>query len=185
MKTKVFKKGNNKGFTLVELLISLVVIALIIGLLVAFFGNPLSKSNSDSAAISVMDDMRQFCQAEAQYYDKKGTGITALSNFVSAGLFPKTGAVPTPNAHAVSVAGTAYTLDTTTFADITGKVQSTAVLTNVPDAVCKSFNRQFGSNSVNPIGDAIAAGFSASQDPQCFATGTADTNTIVKFLDKP
>lgn len=109
------RKTNQKGFTLVELMVGLMVVGLIAALLVGIFGNPLKTASTSKAATQIEDQTRSVLDGANMFYTQKTQEIVSLNDLVDSTKMNPTAltAIPSPPI-AASATGTAltYTLDT-------------------------------------------------------------------------
>jgi|GEM_PF-3059100 prepilin peptidase-dependent len=125
--------NKKKGFTLVELVIVIAVIAILAGVMIATFSNVVDKANKSADLQEVKSSL------DAEYYDfiaegqlptvlsVDGNDFVAFSNEIAA-----------PSAKSVETATTTTTTETiTTYYDATGKTVTVAEDANVPDTAVK------------------------------------------------
>ena len=108
-------KRNQKGFTLVELMVGLMVVGLIASLLVGIFGNPLKTASTSKAATQIEDQTRSVLDGANMFYTQKTQEITSLNDLVDSSKMNPTAltAIPSPPI-AASASGSAltYSLET-------------------------------------------------------------------------
>ena len=177
---------NQKGFTLVEMLIVLVLIGLAVSMMVGIFGNPFANASIDSAATRVIDDLRSIEGAAQAYKVKEGTTPTKIisatptdSTLVSKGYLKL---APTPPSPITS--GTNYAWDTTgvtAFGASNTTADTVATLLLAGDAssdICKAINKAANGTDALPT--------SATPDPakniQCVGTSAPYTAIIPIFV---
>ncbi len=166
-----------KGFTLLELLIIIVVIALVAMLLFGYLGNPLSSTSVQSAAIQIADNMRTLDESWNRYYAEKTAEPDSIDTLVSTGVL-KAKPIPPSSAKKSGYSGTYdYTSDTTTY-NISGTaaVDTVIKLVGITDDVCKKINHLYaGAEENSSIPTAITNG----KNIQCYSDGN---NNVVLAL---
>jgi prepilin-type N-terminal cleavage/methylation domain-containing protein len=163
-KNAATRMQNQKGFTLVEMLIVLVLIGLAVALMVGIFGNPFSNASIDSAATRVIDDLRSIEGAAQAYKVKEAATPADIAALVTKGYL-KTTPVP-PSA----LSGSTYTMALGTYK--TSGEDMIATLDKVKDDICKAINKaSYGTEE-------ILSGVAATKNIQCYGT-VADQNTAL------
>ena len=143
------KKKNNKGFTLVELVIAIAILAILVGLLAPQYTKYVEKSRK-SADASNMDEMVK----AVQVYAADGSNNIAV----------KTGET--------NIAGTISIGETTVTVDGDAKTAFEAALNEfAPDyAKVKLKSKQWGANPTATITVDKDGGVKVSYEPEAFAT---------------
>lgn len=152
---------NQKGFTLLELLIVIVVLALIITTGYSYIKNSYQDSTEAVMAINIASHEKDIVNAFKLYQHRKGTNPTNIAELVSEALLMT---IPKPPTNSQSTAGD-YTLNTNRTLEGTSYI--TVELTNVKDNICKKINA------------------SAGLDPATYGPGktTTTTNAITTCFD--
>ncbi len=161
---------NEKGFTLLELLIVIIVLALIAVLLFSFLGNPLQKTSVQSSAVQIADNLRVLDEAWNQYYVSKTTEPASIDAIVTEGIL-KAKPEPPSAAKKSGYSGTfAYTVDTTNY-NLGGSTTKDTVilLEGITDDVCKKINHLYAGAGEN---DAIPNAVTTGKSIQCYNDGT-------------
>ena len=162
------KQRNNKGFTLVEMLVMLGVVGLIAGILFGVMGNVFGDSSVKAAAVQSADGARQINDGMQNYQAQKSAKAD-LATVVSSGMLTALPTVPT-------ALGTSWTLDTTTF------TPKTILTLSVPDAqiaVCQKINEMYAGLAEGAAVPATwGAGTVAGKDLAC--TGAAGAYKLHK-----
>jgi prepilin-type N-terminal cleavage/methylation domain-containing protein len=125
---------DNRGFTLVEVLVMLAVIGLITGVLFGVMGNVFGDSSTKAAAIQISDGIRQISDGAQNYQAQKSMQAANPGTLITAGLLNSMPPVP-------SAVGTTWAAAWGTDASRSGKKLMTLSVTN--DAVCQKVNELF------------------------------------------
>lgn len=155
---------NNKGFTLVEMLVVLALVAVVAGLAFSVMGDTFSDSSIKAAATKVGDDMRQVSDASKNYQAQKASNAAATSDLVTGGYLTM---MPSPPSQS---GGGSYVWDTATYTNTWKTAAADTVVTynmNNKDSVCKKINELFNGAAE---GAAIPAAIDGTKDMQCFGT---------------
>ena len=168
---KLQQLRNQKGFTLIELMIALVVVGFIVTVLVAAFSNPIREASVNQAATKIGDDMRMFDEMAQRFTLNTTTQAGALASLVGAAYFKTLPVAPT------QASPNSYALDTATYTNTWGTVAADTVvtLTNVSNLVCQRVNEMYAGDA--PAA-AIPAAVRANLGLQCFGAG-ANNNTVL------
>ena len=169
-KQKVSGLRNQKGFTLVEMLIVLVLIGLAVALMVGIFGNPFANASIDSTATRVIDDLRSIEGAAQSYKAKEAATPADLNALVTKGylkLVP-TAPAPIPNTNS-------YTWTTTGVTAFGGTGTDTVVtLGGINLDICTAINKAAYGAAASA---AIPTSVDGTKNIQCY--GSADPYTAV------
>jgi prepilin-type N-terminal cleavage/methylation domain-containing protein len=163
---------NNKGFTLVEMLVILLIIGVIVAVLVGIMGNPVTQATVDGAVAKTGDDMRSLKDAMDLYAIKGNTidTTTTFADLVTAGIITQ---VLVPSKNASTLTPLVYALNSARV-DYGGVNRDLTIeLTLVKDTVCNGFNEKYGAGTAT-----IESAFDGAKGAHCFGTVT-DQNTIV------
>lgn len=167
---------NQKGFTLVEMLIVLVLIGLAVSLMVGIFGNPFATASIDSTATRVIDDLRSIEGAAQSYKAKEAATPADLNALVTKGylkLVP-TAPAPIPDSNKYAWATTGYTaFGTPTAAD------TVVTLGGITDDICKAINKAAYGAAADA---AIPTAVDGAKNIQCFTSGSSNTALIPVFV---
>lgn len=168
-------KIGNKGFTLVEMLIILLIIGVVVAVLVGIMGNPAATATVDGTVAKMGDDMRSIKDAMDLYTTKGNTPTVDDATFAFSDLMAKGIATQMPVPSSNAGTGTAYTLDKATYtAWGSGTADIAIVLTGVKDTICIAFNKKFAGSTDTTVPPAFVGTIGA----QCFGPG-GDANTTV------
>ncbi|MFA6823018.1 MAG: prepilin-type N-terminal cleavage/methylation domain-containing protein [Geobacter sp.] len=173
------KMQNQKGFTLVEMLIVLVLIGLAVAMMVGIFGNPFATASIDSTATRVIDDLRSIEGAAQSYKVKEAATPTALSGAATA-LVEKGYLKVVPIAPAPIANTNTYTW-TTTGVTAFGSTGADTVVTlgGINDDICKAINKA----AYGAVADAaIPTAVSGTKNIQCYGTGGTNTAIVPVFV---
>jgi prepilin-type N-terminal cleavage/methylation domain-containing protein len=180
-KKSVKKAGmqNQKGFTLVEMLIVLVLIGLAIALMVGIFGNPFATASIDSTASRVIDDLRSIEGAAQSYKAKEAATPTGISGaatcLVEKGYLKvkPTAPAPIPNTNE-------YTWTTSGVTDFGGTAAADTIVTlgGINDDICKAINKAAYGDTTGIIPPAV----SNTKNIQCYRTGGSNTALVPIFV---
>lgn len=167
-KTTVLK--NQKGFTLVEMLIVLVLIGLAVAMMVGIFGSPFANASIDSTATRVIDDLRSIEAAAQADKTQKASTPADLAALVTDGYLKITPTAPPvlPNS--------TYTMATGTYK---GATDTIATLDKVNDDICKAINKAAYGATANA---AIPAAVDSGKNIQCYGPGTNNIALIPVFV---
>lgn len=171
------RAGNQRGFTLVEMLIVIALIALAAVIMYGVLGNSYADASVKQAATKIGDDMRSVNDASQKYFVDKGSESTALSGagtaLVDAGYMTM---VPVPPSAVTS----GYTWDSSTYTATWGTAAADTVvkatLAATAATTCQKINELFAGDAA---GAAIPAAVRAGKDLQCFGAGPY---TVVKTM---
>lgn len=175
---ETFTMQNQKGFTLVEMLIVLVLIGLAIALMVGIFGNPFATASVDSAANRVIDDLRSIEGAAQSYKVKEAATPTGISGaatcLVEKGYLKvnPTAPAPIPNTNTYTWETSGYTAFGTTSPD------TVVTLGGINDDICKAINKAAWGDTTGTIPVSI----SGTKNIQCYGTGGTNTAVIPVFV---
>lgn len=166
---------NNKGFTLVEMLVILLIIGVIVAVLVGIMGNPVTQATVDGAVAKTGDDMRALKDAMDLYMMRGNTEPADFVPLLTAGIITQ---MLIPSANASSANSYTYVPSNgasprTGFGG-TGN-DATIELTGVKGPVCRAFNTKYNGaaeGAVPPVA------FTPASGSHCFGPND-DTNTIV------
>lgn len=173
--------SNNRGFTLIEMIIVIVLVGGLMAILVPKIVNQFQTSATQNARNEIIDMMRSIDDGAQLNLTKYTTEISTLAQLVSTGIL-RTDPVPPPEAQDSNYTGTyAYQIDTSSFTTQFGTAapDTVALLTGVTYDVCVSINEKFGLTSG---GAAPPTTVSAGKDPQCFGTGGTSGYTVLKVI---
>lgn len=167
---------NNKGFTMIEMLIVIILIGFVITFLFNYLGNAFKGAASQQAASKISDDMRTISDAGARYQMEQATNATALTGVataldtkLSSSGTPYIVTIPSPPTTGTTT-GTAYTWDATAYTGWgTSAPDSVITLPGITSIdVCEQINSQFAgiaANTTPPTSVDIKKGV------QCFGSG--------------
>lgn len=165
---------NQKGFTLVEMLIVLVLIGLAVAMMVGIFGSPFTQASIDSAATRVIDDLRAIEAAAQASRSQRAATPADLAALVTQGYLKLTPLAPAP------ITG-AYSLNTnvTAFGASTTAADTVATLTLSGDdtgEICRAINRAAYKAAANAD---IPTDVLATRNIQCFGAAVADKTALI------
>lgn len=102
------KKMNQKGFTLIELMIVIAVIMFLAVLVVVAFQNPLSGASTKTAAAQITDQLRKISDAGTMYQTNTTTRATSLNDLTTGAnaVFSFVPQPPTQAQEATATSGT-------------------------------------------------------------------------------
>jgi len=164
---------NQKGFTLVEMLIVLVLIGLAVALMVGIFGNPFANASIDSTATRVIDDLRSIEGAAQSYKAKEAATPADLAALVTKGYLKLTPTAPAPIPNTNSYAWT--TSGVTAFG---GAGNDTVVtLGGINDDICKAINKAAYGTA------AVPTSVDGSKNIQCYGSNNSNTALIPVFVN--
>ena len=170
-KQKASGLRNQKGFTLVEMLIVLVLIGLAVALMVGIFGNPFANASVDSAAARVIDDLRSIEGAAQSYKAKEAATPTGISGtatcLVEKGYLKVSPTAPSPISNAYNWTTTGVTAFGSTGTD------TVVTLAGINTDICKAINKAAYGDTTGTI----PASVSGTKNIQCY--GSADPYTAV------
>ena len=168
---------NQKGFTLVEMLIVIALIALAAVIMFGVLGNSYGDASVKQSATKLGDDMRAVNDASQKYMVDKGSEATALSGagtaLVDSGYMTMIPVAPS------SAGATPYAWDTSTYKGWSNAANNDTVvkstITSTP--ICQKINELFAGLAA---GAAVPGAIDYTKDLQCF--GAASPYTVVKSL---
>jgi prepilin-type N-terminal cleavage/methylation domain-containing protein len=167
------RKGQG-GFSAIEVLVALVVVAALIKLTVSIIGPIQQKAGTTSAATKIADDMNNLYQAACYYTADNGVLLTNNGTTWQTQLLQSAvlSSIPKPTmGQDTSYVGTfGYALDSATysgFGDPT-KTDTVLVLAGVDATVCKQINEKY-SSMLDP--SIIPNGPTFTLDIQCYNNG--------------
>jgi len=168
-------KRNQKGFTLIEVLIVIILLGIIITFMFKYGGNIFSNASTQSSASKIVDDFRVIDDAASRYQMDKAANATALSGAattltvaVTSSGTPYLSSIPTPPSSGVTT-GSSYTWDNATYTNTWGTAAADTVIaltTITSTEVCSEINRQFAGGASGAVPPAAVQG--TPKDIQCF-----------------
>ncbi len=169
---------NQKGFTLVEMLIVLVLIGLAIAMMVGIFGNPFATASVDSTANRVIDDLRSIEGAAQSYKAKEAATPTGISGAATC-LVEKGYLKVNPTAPAPIPNSNPYTWTTTGVTAFGGSGTDTVVtLGGINLDICKAINKAAWGDTTGTI----PASISGTKNIQCYGSSDPYTAVIPVFV---
>lgn len=178
--------ANNKGFTLIEI----VIVIVLIGGLAAYFVPKLVSVGAENSAKSggntILEDLRQIADAAVSYSAKTTQEVATTAEIntkLVAGNYLT--AIPVPNDSykdsAYTGAGYVFGVDAATYTTQfgTAAADTVSVVTGVTKLICQKIDEQTGliAAGANP-----PAAVTAGKDPQCFGSGGATGYTVLKLM---
>lgn len=146
---------DNRGFTLLEILIIIIIFAFIIALLFSYFGNPLANISVHSSAEQIVDSFRTIDDAWNSYYIETLKEADNLDTLFQKGYLKF---IPVPPQTAKMEGFTdkyAYSINRTDY-DFAGSSTPDVVVTlrGISEPVCRKINHLYGGfpeNSEIPV----------------------------------
>jgi prepilin-type N-terminal cleavage/methylation domain-containing protein len=171
--------NNNKGFTMIEMLVVIILIGFVVSFLFNYAGNAFSNASSQQAASKIADDMRTISEAASRFTMEKatqatgfGTGATQLSAVSVQSGSPFLSSLPNPPTSGTT-SGIAYTWGTTDTAFGGTGNDAVVSLTGIASKeVCQQINSQFA-GAASGSATAIPAAITYTQDIQCYGAAGA------------
>lgn len=184
-KTKKTTVKNNKGFTLIEI----VIVIVLIGGLAAYFVPKLvsvgAENSAKTAANTVLEDLRQISDAGIAYSSKTTQEVSTTAEIASK-LVANNHLVVAPVPHAnykdsASTGAYQYDLDAASYTTHFGTAAADTVIkvNGVTKLICQKIDEQTGliAAGANP-----PAAVTTGKDPQCFGSGGASGYTVIKLM---
>ena len=175
---------RNKGFTLIEVMVVLSILAIIAILAYNFFGSTMKEATLKQQVTKLYNDLRTFDDAAALYFTKNGSHPANIDALVSAGIIK---AIPAPPSSLAAIpydhlATYAKYPDNNDAGDTSesDRAFSLEVGAGISDELCSAFNEYVGlpaepyDNSATEIYPAIYSCVTWDADPN-------SGNVIVAF----
>jgi len=164
---------DQKGFTMVEMLVVLVLVGLVVTFLFSVLGSSFSNASIQQSATKIADDMRSINDASQKYTLTNATQAPSLASLTAGGVMTT---VPVPPA---TGGVTAYTWDNATYTATWGTAAADTVIktTTTSINVCEMVNQLFAGAAA---GTTPPAAVNGALDIQCF--GAASPYTVLKTI---
>lgn len=164
---------DQRGFTMVEMLVVLVLVGLVVTFLFSVLGSSFSNASIQQSATKIADDMRSINDASQKYTLTTANQSANLAALTGGGYMTT---VPVPPA---TGGVTAYAWDNSTYTNTWGTAAADSVVKSTTTAlpVCQMVNQLFAGAAANATPPAAVSG---TLDLQCF--GAASPYTIVKTI---
>lgn len=181
MSTRTLKKG----FTLIEVMVVLSILAIIAVLAYNFFGGTMKEATLTQNAAKIADDMRVLDDGYAKHYLDASAYPANYDELVTDGVLK---AKPTPPKSSLETAFAAevYTLDTTGYTMVgTAAKEHVALLKGVTDDVCKEVNNRYsdlGAAILTYANAAAVTGANTQKTIFCYDDTALAANVVVKLL---
>ena len=172
---KVFSPmKSNKGFTLMELLVCMIIAGLLIAISATAYNNIIGDSSPRAAALGISKDMQEIFKMAQKSLADTTTEPATLATLTSAGYLT---AIPTPPSQASTGA---YTWDTTTYTGwATVSADTVIKLPSVSLGACQKINELFAgaaSGATPPVA------VDTAKKLQCFGAGPTYTALTPVFV---
>lgn len=158
-------KKDQRGFTLMELLICIVILGLLIAATATAYNKLIGDASPRTAAMAIAKDMKEVYQTSQKSYVDHSTEISALTDLTSGGYLMT---LPTSPNQAVT-ATTPYVFDNASYTGWGSTAADSVVsLTNVTKDTCSKIQEVFNAGAA---GADPPAAIDYTKQFQCFGAG--------------
>lgn len=132
---------NNRGFTLIEVIIVIILLGVLMIVFGKKIGNLFTSNNTKGVAYNVIDDLRSIDDAAQGYTSSTTTEAATLAILTTSGNLNNT---PVPQEAGMVTPPGSYTLDTTTYTTLgpTAAADTVVYLDGVTQQVCSEINKK-------------------------------------------
>jgi len=158
---------NEKGFTLMELLVCMIIAGLLIAVSATAYNNIIGDSSPRAAALGIAKDFQEVFNVSQKSFADTTSEPADLTALTTSGLLT---AIPTPPTQA---SASPYVWDTTTYSGWASASADTVVsLAGVSEGTCKKINELFA----GAVSGATPPGaVDTKKKTQCFGAGPTYT----------
>jgi len=178
---------NQKGFTLIEMLIVIALVGMVVMMLTSLFGNPFAGAATSGAATQIADQFRAVEGAAIRYQTEHTRPVSTITTLVNEGMMKM---IPIPPVSAKEETATtgSYTVRLSkqypTGTNLTGfgghGIDTIVLLEQITADVCKEINYKFG---VTDQGATPPASINYQKGQQCFGTSPNYTSILPVYTN--